>query len=1109
MRIFNLLNLQLTSLLSISLILSACQLPKPEQRKDGQQTAASFYIDNLSSDLLETQLDEKISIPKAKKYRITACLKDIKQSKPILNSTFEISTGITVDTDTKGCINWQEKLEFNSFSEPKYLEINRDIRAVGLHQGQTQAQLAINPWVFDKSIPEFIDLSHNQVSPLIKGKENVEAALKATSADFENTNNLWIDDGRLFASENDFKKGVNIAYEIKVTPQVIIKSVKGEKTLLPLTYGKFKGSLTLMNSIGDIETSKKVILAKGDIVDGKFDKNVLSIRSTLHLNFIPDRGQNYLILNLIPQDAPKELKPLNAVFFIGEYDQIKSTAFLKVNAQMTEQLNKAGILNSIDLTGTDSTVINSDNKTHEAYQKAKIEIAPLEFRFVRVANETNTDRNMIFNIKACLKNGIDQKPLRGHTFKIQKLSLADKNSPVVIEQKTDNNSCLSWDESVSIRYWECQHFLKGDIKISNDSLGMDEKLEILVNPWEFWGLMARDARYTDPNILNPTDCDKKNQNAQLILDGVSMNTASFRYELDQNMNLILYKKLKFNMSPHVLMHSNLALGRRNNEGLRDGIYLLRMAIVKNVNYRSDYNLIAHQDQLVAVTDGHIMTEVEFKITDLKSIGDRNSFIVELFPVRENLVESNNFGKLKPINNLSLLDIVNFDSGLMSQPVAGLINLSQDDGFRAAGPLNWSRLNEYLINPNYKELKNESLIGQILKNEKVLPQSKIVNYNSVTYAQKDNLNVISLKYDYTYKNLLTVLGIDVTELMRFRPVFDSQFTNHYQNYKVGTKPASLSVLKNAIETGKINESLARSLCVYWFNELLPGPRQDNSILVNKASGALTEECIRSVKTNVADFFRTEKKYFVYKSTQPQQLPGLTYAMNVGVNFNLINSSSETMGSTISGSANAGLKIPFGKTFGDFLSAGANVSYQISKGEQDSNTNSNSVSVGFGTALNVDDLSFKVQLQQYEQCLAIRLNPMLFIKNYKSLLRTRSDFMWVFNDKLSDDAKLKLIRKGIMLCPGEISKKPVEKIEKFYVLNQELRQSYSQDNANPLNRNFFSTLRGKKDFERFVNQIKGKIGSPDNSSNEDNTEHMINENLKKMLLLAPSYPGVYSE
>lgn len=1085
--------------------LMGCQLPKPESRT-GLEANASFYVESLEGDLLKSHLVKSFSVPERNEFRVKACLKDFKQIKAIVNSRFEISNGFIATTDAQGCLYWTEEVKFNVFAEPTYLEFIRTLRPLGLHQGQVQVRFALNPWVFDKSVPLFVDLSRQNISPLVRGESETQLALTRASAEFGTTSTLWVDDGRFFASENSFRSGLNLTYEIKMTPQFITKGVAGGKIFRPVSYGKFEVKLTVFNSLGGGAEAKKRVLAESEVISTEMSQNILTIKAPLHFASVPSRGQNFIVVDLKPLEAPSELRPIKAVFFIGEYDQLKTTAFLKVNTELTQEINSSQ--NSPLSSLLNSPQVSKGNQ--ESFLKAKVEVAPLEFRFVRVENESNINRTMVFNIRACLKNVVDQKPLRGETFKIQRLQTSGDDSGKSISQRTDNNACLSWDESISFNYYQCQHFIDGHVQISNSELGMNEKLDILVNPWEFWGLMARDKRYVDGSNPNPVNCESKNQNAQLVLEGLSVNTVSIRYAIDHQLNLTLFKKLKMSLSPTVLMHSSLASGRRNNESLRDGIYLLRLALVKNIHYFSNYNLLTHIDKLVTVVDGRIVTDVEFQISDLKSIGDRNTLIVELFPIKESQVVSKKDGELSPIAGKRLMDIVNLNSGLMTQPTVGFLNLSVDDGFRISGPLNWYKLNEYLINSKYKETPNSSLISQILEKEKQDPKLRLKAVEPKALGQQSGLTYVSLKDSRTYSELTQSLGIDLKRFLRFRPLISNQVPHYYEDRKKHSDAISVSVLNQQIQDGKISSELAKQLCVFWIYDFLPSNKK-GGIPVIKTDGQadLMLDCVRGVQKNVSDFFVVESKYFVKNLISFRQAAGFNYALSVGTSFVLSNSSAKTQGSSVTGTADVGFKLPLEGLFGQFLSSSGRLSYQVSRGEQDSQSASNGISVNRGASLTVDEISFRLKFGAHEKCLSVRLNPLLFQKNKKSILRTSTDYWDALDSRFTVSEKLASINQGLLLCSGQVTQQPLSKMEKYYVVNQDGRNAYGQDYAHPLNRNLFVMLRGKKEFDRFTHLLKAQSNMPNSSSSSEASEGELSDRLKGLFLFSPSSQGLYTE
>ena len=627
--------------------LVAC-LPSPQDKGNAQQ-GATFTARAAAdkSKVLDSAVKGAFAFPYEKVYNFQACLKGIAHQDQIAGHEFYIvETKSIVTSDKEGCITWPEKYEFNYLGESKYVKIERTIEGRGLHKGQQKIAFAINPWSHGETLAPVLNPDDgNEIPALVEDPKAVEQSLKGFNKEGAKvTRPLWVEDGRLFVTEQKMtKQGIELLVEMRPNVTLLLTKMNGELASRALTAGKFKANLQLIHVYQHGTQEIRRILSGSEDFKTEFQNGSLSVKSVLTLGAIPTRGQMLLALQLSPLEGPDELKPFEGLYLLGEYDQIKVTAFLKLHttASQTPNFKISDYANST-MTQPKFSGPNNDLDA-ETYQKPKIEVSQLEFRFIRVGEERTTTREVIYSIRACLRNGLDQKNTRSHTFKVTKFKQKESDQALTTEVKTDNNSCLNWDERIEFKYFDCQHYIPGFIQIQNEDLGMNEKMSILVNPWESnGGAIARDVRYVDPTEKTLKDCTIENRpRTQLLMDSYAYNALSYDYKVDALLGLELHKKFQFRIEPRVLTYSSLSNGRSESARLRDGIYLLRLVVVQNRDYSKDLNnYIDSQEILVNVINGQINTEVTFVTSELKALGNRNNILLQIFPVTDEKVQVN-------------------------------------------------------------------------------------------------------------------------------------------------------------------------------------------------------------------------------------------------------------------------------------------------------------------------------------------------------------------------------------------------------------------------------------------------------------------------------------
>lgn len=1072
--------------------LMACNLPSPKDKDSGNE-AATFTAQAMAdrSKALETSVQGAFALPASKVFNLQACVKDVAYDKIIAGHEFIVDEiDRRVVSDKAGCITWHERIAYNFLGESQYIRIERHIKGMGLHKGTQKVAFAINPWSHGENLSPVLNPDDGNAIPrLVDDKVEGQAALKGFSSDSQiTTRPLWVEDGRLFITEQKLtSKGVDVQVEIRPNVSIQLTKMNGELFLRPLSAGTFKARLKLIHSYYQDNEEIHRLLSETDLNNVKMENSSLAIRTTMSLSAIPTRGQIVLGLELQPLEAPQGLTPFEGIYLLGEYDQIKGTSFLKLNTLVSET-KEFKLSKYINSTLTD---IQSSTKTtsleSDSYQKPKIEVNQLEFRFIRVGEDRTATREIFYNIKACIRHGLDQKNTRAHTFQITKFRQNESDEASSFSVKTDNNSCINWDESVTFKYFDCQHYLKGFVQIENKDLGMNEKLEILVNPWDSQGMAARDLRYVNKSEKITLSCAQENRpSTQVMLDGFSYATLSYDYGIDSFLNLTVSKKIQLRMEPRILMYSSLTNGLSESERLRDGVYLLKVAIVKNRNYedRNNNTYVSSADTFVNVLNGQINTEVTFKTHDLKALGNRNNILVELYPIDQSKVTVSQ-GRIYLKNPSALMDsAIDFSTGIETPTFIGPITLNIDESYRPLRMADPTAISKFFLDGQGQNKSNQKfLIQRIVTDGKkiLLEKQKEIKTRSekLQYAKENNLDVVSLKNADTQAPLMKAL----TGSTRL----NSKLT------------ITKSELQNLVEKGTLYTLTATKLCAFWNHDYFAKLYADKG---GATKSNFTADCYSAVAKDPTSFFQVQKQLLIKEVGGSQFLKGLNQGLSVGTSFSLSASHTTSKTRSTSLSVKAGLS----KKFLDIISLGADIGYTLSWATADANSSSNSISVNSATTMTVQQNIFKIRLNKYEQCAIVRLNPLLFIKDKSWFGRT--DYLDNLNPRLNAEEKATAVTRGIMICEGQIRNQPLDVREDYFLIAQETSSSQMQDNGDARNRNFFIALRSKNDFQRFVVAMKGETSMPVSAEKDEDVQNQATEMMTKLFQLAdPSYPGVY--
>lgn len=1074
--------------------LAACNLPSPQQ-KTSQTSAATFTVQAMAdrSKALETSVQGDFALPSSKVFNLQACLKDVAYDKSISGHDFKVEeVNQKVTSDKSGCITWTEAVNFNFLADSQYIRIERHIKGLGLHKGTQAVAFAINPWSHGENIAPVLNPEDGNTIPhLVSNAEASELALKGLSKDNNlKSRSLWVEDARLFITEQKLtQEGVNLQIEIRPTPSIQMSKMNGESFLRPLTAGTFLARIKLIHSYQEGDREIRRLLSETEQLKVKMENGTLAIKALIPLSAIPTRGQTVLGLELQPLNAPSGLQKFDGIYLLGEYDQIKGSSFLKLNSLVaqTKEFKIENYINSTmkDIAKNETTgIVEADT-----YQKPKVEVSQLEFRFIRVGAEKTATREVFYNIKACVRHGLDQKSTRAQTFQVTKFRQSAEEPAATVTVKTDNNSCVSWDESITFKYFDCQHYLKGFVQLDNKELGMSEKLEILVNPWESQGMVARDIRYVNPSEKLILSCQTENRpRTQLMVDGFSYNTLSYGYNIDAHLNLNVNKKIQMRLDPRLLVYSSLANGRGDIEKLRDGVYLLRLAIVQNKDYDRNSTYVSSADRLVNVLSGQINTEVTFQTQDLKALGNRNNILVELYPVDESKVSVID-NQVSLINSSQSLDsVIDTTTGLESPTFIGPITLNVDEASRPLRMVDASAISSFLLTgQGQNHMVQKNLIQKIVSEGKKIQSEKMQRLagraEKTSFAKENNLEMISLKTADDQAPLVKAL----TGTTHLNP----QLTINRRE------------LQDIVRNGTLSPTTAQKLCAFWNNDYFKKLYANKGGVIPKHTPGIGMDCYQSVRSDVKTFFQVEKHLLIKEVGSSQYQKGFNQGLTVGTGFSLTTAQSSSFTRTRSLATKVGLSLKFL----DVFSMGMDAGYSMSWADSDSNSSSNSISVNTSTSMTVQQNVFKIRINKSEQCAIVRLNPLLFVKDEKKWF-ARRDYLDFLNPQLSEEEKIVATTRGLMICDGAINTQPLDIVENYYLIAQESTSTQMQDNGDARNRNFFIALRSTNDFQRFVLAIKGETKMPTSPLKETDLQSSTTKTMEKLFQLpGPAYPGMF--
>ncbi|MCK6594119.1 MAG: hypothetical protein L6Q33_02880, partial [Bacteriovoracaceae bacterium] len=637
-------NILLTAVLS-SLLLVGC---KNASESDNAE-AASFFTSSIEGTSEISKTDLNYGLPVERLYNFKVCVKDIMQSKAIPGHQFDIvdennELKGNPTTDEQGCLNWSEKFPYNFVSDSKFIELNRTIKANGIHNGVESIKIAINPWSHGENTTQAQDPNKKTISSLRKTNNEVQSFTENESTA------LWSMDPRVTIFEKELKSnGAILALKFQTKLGLMLKNTANQNVYHQLNEGKFNIDLTLFNTVKEngIETHQKIARIQENNVS--FTQDSIILEKDFQLTFLPTRGQIYLLAEISPAVIHPSLTSFRGSLLVSDKAQIKteSRPTLSTEINYAELFNK---LNDIDL----STAKNQNT------EKPGLEVEKLEIKFLKIGQENTTSRQVYFNIKACIKNNLDASPIRFKEFSVTTIN-------AVKSQALESNQlgCISWDDSLWHKFFDKERFFKTKISIIQKDLGLNITIPLQINPWETSTNIGRDERFVEDfgSMANST-----NEETKIIIDDFNFNVTNYRYEVGNALNLTLVKSGTLAFDVNVHKPSSTSLGRMEHTRLRDGKYALRWAIVQLNQLNKIEEIVSSGEKIVQSYGGEIKTDVDFRISLFKTLRERSSLIISVYTINE--------AKLKSAG-MNISKAIDLNSGLKATPHMGQIVLDQN------------------------------------------------------------------------------------------------------------------------------------------------------------------------------------------------------------------------------------------------------------------------------------------------------------------------------------------------------------------------------------------------------------------------------------------------
>ncbi|MBX3018788.1 MAG: hypothetical protein KF767_12930 [Bdellovibrionaceae bacterium] len=664
-------------LLGSLLFLAACD--KADEKANlvpGGESQATFLVDKASgeAELINPDTKDVWQTPISASFSFMACLKDRANGETLRGQRFGIEkqedgTQLPVEeaSDVNGCIKWVEEIPFNYFAKRSArLPITRYVLGQGIHAGRAEVKLAINPWALGSGARDKGDsvvflrdqiLPKNQMAPM--------GQMRATlSGESHGNADLWIPEVSINSlRRKDFADGQAIDLSFEVKPRVRVQNMNGEIDYFDLKAGEFDIVAHLIATDTGANQNERVLLTPQELQgSAKLIDGSLVVQTRTSLERRVSSGNLELALKLIPKSIGS-LRSLNA--FEGVYELGAAHELSRSPKGMLTQACRKGEI-TCRMSQTLEATSNFDKLRAQGYglKNEPYIFSNLKLRFVSVEpGETATQRDVAYAASTCIKDRWTGQDMADQPFQIEYLD--EKGAPIAAKTQTrmtNEEGCLSWESTIFHKYYQPERLIWHDLRITRPG-GYQKSLRFALNPWDDKFTFGWDEREFSKDFTQKLQTRKKIPSRFFLAD-FGYHAIRFLYNIDRFMELEVKKTVLMELNPRVLRYSGIVNARRQIEDLRDGIYLMKVAIEKNYldpadkgrhikNKRENIpsavieelggevarkEYITSQTHLVRVVDGRIIHPVELTMRDLRLMRVRSNFLIQLETVDERLLQ---------------------------------------------------------------------------------------------------------------------------------------------------------------------------------------------------------------------------------------------------------------------------------------------------------------------------------------------------------------------------------------------------------------------------------------------------------------------------------------
>ena len=486
------------------------------------------------------------------------------------------------------------------------------LREVGIKVASSSEQLILDAW--QNTLREGSQQNLSLLAPVADSN----AALAGSD---EGNAEIWVSEVKTLNQKKqniavtdegpDGERGYIVQQTLTMNPRLRIRHANGAEDFEDIVKGDFDiFAQVVATDTGFDKQDKKLILSEslnrlnaldpahpsspdgvGRIVDGHLIAFV-----TFKVNRRVSEGNADLVLRLMPKRIGNRApKPFEGIFNMGKVNNwVGSSITATIDRSCVPGLQGLGLCNYENYLSKTSNFA-AMKTLHEATAAEPYQFANIKARFVQIdtgevsedssgalrvnTGETATQRTVLYSASTCVTD-ITGERLARQKFVIRYLEGSESSGNYKpIEKVSDDSGCILWTNTVNHGYYKPEKFFRQVISIEGPG-GAKRIKTVYLNPWDDKFTFGFDEEELGREYFERS-AKRPRIPSRFYMGDYAYHTVRFLYEIDPYMDLEVKKTVLMDLHPQVLRYSGIISGRKVTEYLRDGIYMLKVAIQKS------------------------------------------------------------------------------------------------------------------------------------------------------------------------------------------------------------------------------------------------------------------------------------------------------------------------------------------------------------------------------------------------------------------------------------------------------------------------------------------------------------------------------------------------